>query len=43
MTKADLARFERRLKKLMDDFRTADDADGEPYAFVAGLYRRPDA
>ena len=43
VTKADLARFERRLKKLMDDFRTADDPDGEPYAFVAGLYRRPDA
>jgi DNA-binding transcriptional ArsR family regulator len=43
LKKADLDRLERRLKKLMEDFRAADDPDGEPYAFVSAMYRRPDA
>jgi DNA-binding transcriptional ArsR family regulator len=43
LTKKDLARLERRLKKLMDDFRAAETPDGEPYALVAAMYRRPDA
>jgi len=43
LTKADADRLERRLKKLMDDFRTADDPNGEPWALASALYRRPDA
>ena len=39
----DVARLERRLKRLMDDFGAADAPDGEPWALVAALYRRPDA
>jgi hypothetical protein len=40
LTKADAARFGRRLGKLYDDFRDADDARGEPYGLAAALYRR---
>jgi DNA-binding transcriptional ArsR family regulator len=37
-------RFERRLKKLMDDFRDRDDSTGTPYGLALALYRRaPDA
>ena len=43
LTKRDLDRMERRLKKLMEDFRAADDPSGEPYAFASAIYRRPDA
>ncbi len=43
LTKKDLDRLERRLKRLQDDFRAADSPDGEPYAFVSAMYRRPDA
>jgi DNA-binding transcriptional ArsR family regulator len=43
LTKNDLDRLERRLKKLMEDFRAADSRDGEPYAFATAIYRRPDA
>jgi len=43
LTKQDYARLERRLKKLMEDFRAADDPGGEPYALVTALYTRPDA
>ncbi len=43
LTKKDLDRLERRLKKLMDDFRAADDVAGEPWAFAAAIYKRPDA
>lgn len=43
LRKADLDRLERRLKKLMDDFLAADNPDGDPYAFVSAIYRRPDA
>ena len=43
LTRKDMARLERRLKKLMDDFRAAESADGEPFALVTAMYRRPDA
>lgn len=43
LTKADRTRLERRLKRLMRDFRAADAAGGEPYALVSAIYRRPDA
>jgi DNA-binding transcriptional ArsR family regulator len=41
---ADAKRFDRRLTKLMDEFRTCDDPDGTPYGLALALYRRaPDA
>ena len=41
---ADAKRFDRRLTKLMDEFRACDDADGTPYGLALALYRRaPDA
>ena len=43
LARKDLARFERRLRRVMDDFLAADSPDGEPCALVAGLYERPDA
>ena len=43
LTPGDVERIERRLHKLMNDFLAADSADGEPYALVAAMYRRPDA
>lgn len=43
LTRKDLNRLERRLKKLMNDFRAADSPDGEPFAFATAIYRRPDA
>jgi hypothetical protein len=43
LTKKDLMRLERRLKNLMEDFRAAESPDGEPYALVTAMYRRPDA
>lgn len=43
LTRKDLNRLERRLKKLMDDVRAADSPDGEPFAFATAIYRRPDA
>lgn len=39
----DACRFERRLKKLMDDFIEAGAPDGEPYALAVALYERPGA
>ncbi len=39
----DVARLERRLRRLTDDFLAADSPDGTPYAFVGALYQRPDA
>ncbi len=39
----DMLRFERRLKRLMDDFRVAESPDGTPCAFAAVLYKRTDA
>jgi DNA-binding transcriptional ArsR family regulator len=44
LTDADARRLYRRLKKLIDDFRAADSADGAPFGLAAALYRRaPDA
>jgi DNA-binding transcriptional ArsR family regulator len=44
LTDTDARRFERRLKKLMDDFRDRDDPTGTPYGLALALYRRaPDA
>lgn len=39
----DAERFQRRLKKLLDDFVAADAPGGEPSALLCALYRRPDA
>jgi DNA-binding transcriptional ArsR family regulator len=39
----DVLRFERRVKRLMDDFLAAESPDGTPTALVAALYERPDA
>src|SRR5690242_8295853 len=44
LTDADARRFDKRLTKLMDDFRARDDPDGTPYGLALALYRRaPDA
>ncbi|HVS85607.1 MAG TPA: winged helix-turn-helix domain-containing protein [Gaiellaceae bacterium] len=43
LTEKDALRFERRLKKLMDDFLAADTHGGEPSALLGALYRRPSA
>jgi DNA-binding transcriptional ArsR family regulator len=41
---ADAKRFEKRLGKLMDEFRARDTTDGTPYGLALALYRRaPDA
>lgn len=37
---ADAKRLTRRLKRLIDDFRAAESADGEAYGLAAALYRR---
>jgi hypothetical protein len=36
---ADAERFQRRLRKLMDDFRARESADGEAFGFAFALYR----
>jgi DNA-binding transcriptional ArsR family regulator len=44
LTAADARRFERRLKKLMDEFPECNDPSGTPYGLALALYRRaPDA
>ena len=40
LTPHDARRFARRLGKLADDFRAADDPAGEPYGLAAAHYRR---
>jgi DNA-binding transcriptional ArsR family regulator len=40
LTDADARRLVRRLEKLVDDFRAADDPGGTPYGLAAALYRR---
>ena len=40
LTDADARRFARRLEKLADDFRAADDPAGDPYGLAAAHYRR---
>jgi DNA-binding transcriptional ArsR family regulator len=42
LTKKDSTRLERRLKNLIEDFRAAESPDGEPYALVTAMYKRPD-
>ena len=38
LTQKDLDRFERRAKKLLDDFRAADKAGGTPSSLTAGIW-----
>jgi DNA-binding transcriptional ArsR family regulator len=38
LTQKDLDRFERRAKKLMEDFRAADRPDGVPSSLTAGIW-----
>jgi len=38
LTNKDLERFERRAKRLMDDFRAADHAGGTPSSLTAGIW-----
>lgn len=38
LTQKDLDRFERRTKKLMDDFRAADQAGGIPSSLTSGIW-----
>jgi DNA-binding transcriptional ArsR family regulator len=40
LTKADAERFERRLKKLVHDFRAAETSSGTVYGLVAALYEQ---
>lgn len=44
LNRADARRFNRRLDKLMDEFRAADDPEGVPYGLAMAFYlRAPDA
>lgn len=43
LSAADMRRFERRLKRLADDFLAADAREGTPCALMLALYERPDA
>ena len=43
LTAKDLARIDRRLSKLLDDFLAADSPDGTLTALATALYQRPDA
>ena len=44
LSDADAKRFDRRLTKLMDEFRACEDPNGTPYGLALALYRRaPDA
>ena len=38
LTTKDMARFERRTQKLLDDFRSADTAGGTPSSLTAGIW-----
>jgi DNA-binding transcriptional ArsR family regulator len=40
---ADVLRFERRLKRVLDDFAAAETPGGKPYALAAALYEQRDA
>ena len=40
LKRADAVRFNRRLDKLMNEFRAADDPEGEPYGLALAMYRR---
>lgn len=44
LNEEDAKRFDRRLDRLMDEFRKAESPQGEPYGLAIALYRRaPDA
>jgi DNA-binding transcriptional ArsR family regulator len=43
LAKADIARFDRRIKRLQEDFLAAESPDGIPYTLVTAMYVRPDA
>jgi DNA-binding transcriptional ArsR family regulator len=44
LNRDDAARFNRRLDRLMNEFRAAEDPTGEPYGLAIAMYRRaPDA
>jgi len=44
LSDADAKRFDRRLNKLIDEFRVCEDPNGTPYGLALALYRRaPDA
>jgi hypothetical protein len=38
LAEKEIDRFERRVKKLMDDFRAADHAGGIPSSLTAGIW-----
>ena len=38
LSEKEIDRFERRVKKLMDDFRAADKAGGQPSSLTAGIW-----
>ena len=38
LTEKEIDRFERRVKKLMDDFRGADKPGGAPSSLTAGIW-----
>ena len=40
LTDADARRLSRRLKRVLDDFRAADSAEGREFGLAAALYRR---
>jgi DNA-binding transcriptional ArsR family regulator len=40
LNRADAARFNKRLDKLMTEFRRAEDPAGEPYGLAMAMYRR---
>jgi len=40
LSEADLQRFERRLKRLVDEFRRAEDKNGSSYGLAVALYRQ---
>jgi DNA-binding transcriptional ArsR family regulator len=42
LAKKDLERFERRLKKLLDDFRAADRSGGTPSSLTTGIWGTED-
>lgn len=43
LTEADARRFEKRLERLVDDFRAANAADGTTYELATSLSRKRDA
>lgn len=40
---SDVLRFERRLRRVLDDFLAAETSDGKPYALAVALYEQRDA